>query len=361
MPNTIPNGNSNGPSPDGESRPIRVIVVEDELAHAKLLMRACRNSDPPVTVSIADSLFEARRQIEREVPDILVCDLVLPDGRGTALIPEDPHAAPYPVIVVTAQGSEKDAVEAIKKGAFDYVVKTDQVLADMPHVLNRTLREWYSRQHARRLEAELRKALHTARDLLDSLHLPIALIDGDGRVEMSNEAWNREASPTCLFGRACPVGASFPEFLETRGRLEFAAEMRQLLGGKRVHKTLSWECDLPENGAVCFELQIRPFREDLGHWILMHVDVTHTRRIEAEARMRAEALEKLGRLSPREMEVMHLMVQGLANREMAVRLSRAVKTVEMHRANLIKKLGANGSSDVVRLALIAYPELRNGN
>jgi DNA-binding NarL/FixJ family response regulator len=56
-------------------------------------------------------------------------------------------------------------------------------------------------------------------------------------------------------------------------------------------------------------------------------------------------------LSPRETEVLRLLGYGEANREIAQELKISEKTVEAHRANIKRKLGARGMSDLVRFAI----------
>jgi two-component system response regulator NreC len=56
-------------------------------------------------------------------------------------------------------------------------------------------------------------------------------------------------------------------------------------------------------------------------------------------------------LSPRERQVLELLVHGHTNREVAHRLSLSVKTVETHRARLSEKLGLHSRADLVRFAI----------
>lgn len=56
-------------------------------------------------------------------------------------------------------------------------------------------------------------------------------------------------------------------------------------------------------------------------------------------------------LTPREREVFHLAVEGLTNPQIARRLSLSVRTVEMHRGNLMKKLGVQTQTELVKYAV----------
>lgn len=65
----------------------------------------------------------------------------------------------------------------------------------------------------------------------------------------------------------------------------------------------------------------------------------------------ANARNRLALLSPREREVMEMLIEGKLNKVIAAELGISVRTVEAHRAKIMKKLEARSLSDVVRLAL----------
>jgi DNA-binding NarL/FixJ family response regulator len=56
-------------------------------------------------------------------------------------------------------------------------------------------------------------------------------------------------------------------------------------------------------------------------------------------------------LTEREREVLHLAAEGLSNPDIAARLSISPRTVETHRANLMRKLGLKTQTDLIRYAL----------
>lgn len=71
-----------------------------------------------------------------------------------------------------------------------------------------------------------------------------------------------------------------------------------------------------------------------------------------KSRILAEAEARLSQLTPREREVMNLLVAGKHNKVIAKELSISVRTAEAHRAKVMKKLHAESLSDIVRLALV---------
>jgi two-component system response regulator FixJ len=80
--------------------------------------------------------------------------------------------------------------------------------------------------------------------------------------------------------------------------------------------------------------------------------------IESGQRMRIEHEEKtnlskrMSELSPRQVEVMDLVVEGLSNKEIALKLQISPRTVENYRAWVMEKMGANNLADLVRKVMV---------
>jgi DNA-binding NtrC family response regulator len=74
-------------------------------------------------VALAENLAEARALLETARPDLILCDLMLPDGRGTDLLSDvaGPDAPEF--ILVTGNATLESAVEALRLGAHDYLTK----------------------------------------------------------------------------------------------------------------------------------------------------------------------------------------------------------------------------------------------
>ena len=140
------------------AKTLQLLLVEDNPAHAELIRRAFLSYDRQVELTVARTLQEARATLATVQPDLAIIDLLLPDGRGLELLPGDESAAYYPSVMMTSHGNEQAAVEAIKTGAVDYVVKSEATMADMPHIAERALRAWGHISERKRLEAQLRQA-----------------------------------------------------------------------------------------------------------------------------------------------------------------------------------------------------------
>lgn len=118
-----------------------VLLVEDE-AGIRRFVRAALESEG-CTVREAAALERGRIELASRRPDLLVLDLGLPDGDGTALLAELRGWSGMPVLVLSARNDEADKVAALDAGADDYLAKpfgVAELLARVRALLRRALR-----------------------------------------------------------------------------------------------------------------------------------------------------------------------------------------------------------------------------
>ncbi len=102
----------------------RLLIVEDETAIRELVAFVCETDG--LEVKRAASVAEGRAALAEALPDVILLDVMLPDGSGFDWLREikrAPETAPVPVIMLTARGDESDRVAGLDAGADDYVVK----------------------------------------------------------------------------------------------------------------------------------------------------------------------------------------------------------------------------------------------
>ncbi len=113
----------------------QLLLVEDEASVREAF--ALRLSDQGYLVQTASSGEEALGLLRTSEPDILVLDLVMPNLTGLDVLARVKQTSPnLLVILITARGTVKDAVEATKLGAFDFVAKSID-MEDLLHALTR--------------------------------------------------------------------------------------------------------------------------------------------------------------------------------------------------------------------------------
>ncbi|HVT61395.1 MAG TPA: sigma-54 dependent transcriptional regulator [Thermoanaerobaculia bacterium] len=104
------------------SSPSSLLIVDDEPSILDFLSLLFENDG--FTVETARSAAEAHQSLAGRSYDLVLCDIMMPDGNGLELLKEIKSASPNTaVVMMTAYTSTKDAIEAMKLGAYDYVSK----------------------------------------------------------------------------------------------------------------------------------------------------------------------------------------------------------------------------------------------
>lgn len=118
---------------------VRVLIVEDEESIADPLADALRSEG--FEVVWAERFNEGLDAFQKSRPDLLLLDIMLPDGDGRDLLREIRRTSMVPVIMLTAKGKETDKIVGLEIGADDYVVKpfsADELIARIRALLRRS-------------------------------------------------------------------------------------------------------------------------------------------------------------------------------------------------------------------------------
>jgi two-component system, OmpR family, response regulator RegX3 len=114
-------------------------MVEDEKSITEPLVEALDREG--FETSVAGTVADALEQARREPPDLVLLDVMLPDGSGYDVCRELRRNSEVPIIMLTARGEETDRIVGLELGADDYVVKpfsAREVVARIRAVLRRS-------------------------------------------------------------------------------------------------------------------------------------------------------------------------------------------------------------------------------
>ncbi|WP_143307281.1 sigma-54-dependent transcriptional regulator [Chitinophaga vietnamensis] len=141
----------------------KILIVEDEDKLRQLLKRIIALEG--FTIFEAAAVKPALRLLEQEEPDVILCDIKLPDGNGIELTQRvRAHNNLTEVLLLTAFGNIPDSVQAIKNGAFDYITKGNDNEKIIP-LLYRAMEKVQLQRRIRQLEEQV-KARHSTFDQL---------------------------------------------------------------------------------------------------------------------------------------------------------------------------------------------------
>ncbi len=165
------------------NRPLRVVVLEDNEADARLMLHSLEASGLHLEALRADDRDTFLAALGT-APDVVLADLNLPAYDGLEALREASERVPdVPVLVVTGTLDDEDAVACMRAGATDYLLKDR--LTRLPAAVRRAVEERERRRHQ---EVALRASEIRFRELFDNASDAIITIDLDGNVLEMNRA-----------------------------------------------------------------------------------------------------------------------------------------------------------------------------
>jgi len=117
----------------------RILIIDDDVNLNALLTEYFQGFGH--TLSSATTAATGRQQLRRELPDLLILDVMLPDTDGLTLCREFRAEYDVPIIMLTARGEIADKVMGLELGADDYVAKPfepRELVARIQSVIRRT-------------------------------------------------------------------------------------------------------------------------------------------------------------------------------------------------------------------------------
>ncbi|MCC6811440.1 MAG: response regulator [Deltaproteobacteria bacterium] len=157
------------------TEPLRILLIEDSETDAKLVINEVRRIRDPLQFERVQDVAALRTALTGRAWDLIICDWSLPAlNAPTALNLVREIALDVPFIIVSGTVGEEAAVEAMRKGAHDYVLKDK--LARLGPAIERELRDHAERLARRKSDQEVRAAEKAAlastamlRSILDSV------------------------------------------------------------------------------------------------------------------------------------------------------------------------------------------------
>jgi len=134
---------------------VHILLVEDDAAHAELIQRAFEDRGGESKLTVANTLEEARSHLKDFKPTLIIADWRLPDGDSSELLSEEHNKSNPPVIIMTSYGNERNAVDVMKSGALDYIVKSSESMTDMPHIAENAIKQWQILQQQESMQIAL--------------------------------------------------------------------------------------------------------------------------------------------------------------------------------------------------------------
>src|SRR6476620_5525270 len=168
--------------------PLRVLHLEDDASDTELVQAALEGEGVQSELTRVEREQDFLAALKRENLDLILADYTLPSFDGlSALRIAQQHAPDVPFIFVSGTLGEDVAIEALKRGATDYVLKTG--LARLGPSVARALREAQEKTERKRAEQAVRRSEKQLRDLIETIPVMAFVTQADGTNEFVSRQW----------------------------------------------------------------------------------------------------------------------------------------------------------------------------
>jgi PAS domain S-box-containing protein len=280
------------------SVPLRILLVEDSEHDAVAFRRAFQKASAPCHIALCERAEEALAQLSKQEAcfDLVVADYQLPGMSGLELYRElRTSNIPIPLVLLTGAGAEYLAVEALKAGVDDYIIKDASrgYIDLLPLVLPEVVQRYRARLEHQRIQNVLSEREAQLRLVTDALPVGISYVDVEQCYRFANrtcEAWVGQPRTT-LYGKHLVDVWGEEAYALTRAHIEAA------LAGQPC--SCEHEMSLAQAGRRVLHLMFIPDLDTRGHCrgcFTLITDVTERKRLETELRQ-AQTMHAIGTLA----------------------------------------------------------------
>lgn len=282
----------------------RILIVEDDFGLAELISDELEK--PGTVCAVAHSAREALACLASDMPQLMLLDYALPDMHADALLKELMCACRLPpFIVITGHGDEQVAVQLMKQGARDYLVKDTLLLDRLPIVVARVFEELAAEQRLAAAERARQESQEQFRIYIDRSPMAVLVATIDGRLLDGNPA------AAALFGYDMPTLQHL--HVHDLHPAEDHAEVAQALQELSQHGRAEGEFRMRRQDGTILWVHLRVGIVAPGRALGYCQDVTERREMEQRQEMTIKTLSRLngpGALQDMAADVLRIIKEG---------------------------------------------------
>lgn len=263
---------------------LRVLNVEDSERDTALLTRYLTRAGYDLTFQRVETAAAMKDALETNDWDVILCDYSMPHFNAlSALKLLHEMERDIPLIIISGTVGEEVAVEAMRAGAHDYLMKDN--LVRLTPTIERELHEAENRRARRLAEEALKASERELRTLFDAMTDVILVLDCDGRfLKIAS------ADPDSLFKPAKELlGHTLHEIFPKENADFFLKHIRRAASQGRMHR-VEYSLQIGERN-VWFDGSVSPFTKDSVLWIAR--DISERKRTEQALRQSEERYRDL--------------------------------------------------------------------
>lgn len=238
---------------------LKILFVEDSSDDVVLNLRALRGMDRRLVTECVATEAGLREALERFAPDVILSDFSMPGFSGMEALRVAGELAPdTPFLFVSGTIGEELAIDAMQRGAVDYVLKDN--LRRLQPAIERALRGAAEKRERQRMQRALRDSEERFRAIVETTEDWIWELDDRGRHSYSN----RSVSALLGYPPEYLIGRDALEFMVEEDRIAVAATLPGLTAAKRGWQNWILRWRHRDGGIRLLESSARPLLDEAG-------------------------------------------------------------------------------------------------
>lgn len=271
---------------------LKILLLEDAQADIELICTALKKAELQFELTNVATRQDFMAAMDQQLPDIILADYQLPSFNGLSalqIVRNEYGLTDLPFIVVSGVLGEERAIDALKEGATDYVLK--QRLGRLAPSVQRVVREQKERRDRKRIEGILKQTDYLLRAIVQASPVGIITLDPEQRVL----TWNKGAEKMYGWSASDVIEQPFPG-ISTEQRSQFEAILQKVLQGEEINNLETIHCRSDQTTFFA-GLSLAPiFRDDDTVYAVVMIasDISLQKQLEAD-RLRLLQQEQLAR------------------------------------------------------------------
>ncbi len=284
------------------SQVTRILIAEQDLNFIGMIKDSLGGLGDEYQIEVVSSGEECFKKLQEDHYDLLLLDQTLSDGDGLEWLRRfNRLGVGIPTVFVTVQGDSMAALEAMKEGVFDYIIRSPECAKAFPFVVNRAIQGLHLMVEKVRLQKELIETKNFLESIVDKAGDAISVVDLEGRVIY----WNEGAERIYGYKKGEVLGQKVSEFLYPKDKI--LKEEEERLMKELIARVLKGEVvpnvevrrQTKEGREIIISMTLSPLLDAEGRIIgvtRICKDITQMKRAE-ERLLLTERLTSLGELT----------------------------------------------------------------
>ena len=167
----------------------KVLLIDDSFEHVSFVEHTVKEGFPQISIDTALSPSDLHKHIQENHYSLILlkCNLQWSTARDIVTsIHNEGHESP--VVVLGDCEREEEAVELLRQGAYDYILKTEKFTTALPVVMETVFQKYREGREKKQLEHRLKNSEQMYRSLIESMHDGVCMVNRDFQIVLANQS-----------------------------------------------------------------------------------------------------------------------------------------------------------------------------